>query len=113
MTTRRDRTGPKPISKILRDVLKSCGLNNRLEERSLLLNWRDVVGPDIAAHSRAVDIQDGVLTIDADHGAWRQELCLLIPQIIQKFNAMYGEDAVKEVQWLYRPGPNRKRKNGK
>ncbi len=112
MTTGRERTGPKPISGILQDVLESCGLNNRLEERSLLLNWQEVVGPEIAAHSRAVDIRDGVLIIDADHGAWRQELSLLIPQLIQKFNAMYGAGAVKEVQWLHRPGRNRKSKNG-
>ena len=111
MATGRDRTGPKPISGILRDVLESCGLNNRMQERSLLLHWLDVVGPEIASHSRAVDIRDGVLIIDADHGAWRQELGLLIPQIIQKFNAMYGEDAVREVQWLHRPGRNRKSKN--
>ena len=108
MTSRRDRTGPRPISGILQDVLKSCGLRERVEERSLLTNWSDVVGPEIARHSRAVDIQEGVLIIDADHGAWRQELALLVPQIIKKFNAMYGQDTVKEVRWLNRPGPNRK-----
>ncbi|MBU8869732.1 MAG: DUF721 domain-containing protein [Gemmatimonadales bacterium] len=113
MATGRERTGPRPISGILRDVLKACGLGNRMEERSLLLKWDEVVGPEIAAHSRAVDILDGVLVIDADHGVWRQELCLLIPQITKKFNATYGEGAVKEVQWLHRPGRNRKSKNGK
>ena len=113
MTSRRARTSPRPISGILREVLKSCGLRNRMEERSLLLNWREVVGAEIAEHSRAVDIRDGVLVIDADHGAWRQELGLLIPQIIQKFNAAYGEDAVKEVQWLHHAGRNRKSMNRK
>ena len=113
MTTRRPRTSPRAISGILREVLDSCGLRDRVEERSLLLNWREVVGSEIAEHSRAVDIQDGALVIDADHGAWRQELSLLIPQIIQKFNAMYGEDAVKEVRWLHQPGRNRKSMNRK
>ncbi len=113
MTANQNRRGPRPISGILQDVLKSCGLDNRLEERSLLLNWNEVVGPGLAAHSRAVDIRDGVLVIDADHGAWRQELSLLIPQLIQKFNARYGEGSVKEVQWLHHPGRNRKSKNGK
>jgi predicted nucleic acid-binding Zn ribbon protein len=108
MSSRRERTSPKPISGILRDVLESCGLSGRMDERSLLQNWSDIVGPEIAAHSRAVDIQDGELIIDADHGAWRQELSLLIPEIIKKFNAAYGEGAVKEVRWLNRPGRNRK-----
>ena len=39
-----------------------------MEERSLILKWKEVVGPEIAAHSRAVDIQNGELIIDAASG---------------------------------------------
>lgn len=112
MTQRRDGTGPRPISRILQDVLREVGLSDRLAERGLLDGWVDIVGPEIAAHSRAVDVRDGVLIIDADHGAWRQELSLLIPEIIKKFNAAYGEDAVQEVRWLHSPARNRKSQDG-
>lgn len=113
MSNRRDRRGPQPVSGILEQVLESCGLSDRLKERSLLLEWSDVVGPEIAAHSRAVDIRDGELIIDADHGAWKQELSMLIPRIIEKFNEAYGAGAVKEVRWLNRPGNNRKSQDRK
>ncbi len=99
MADRRDRTGPKPISGILRDVLDSCGLQGRMQERELLLAWSEIVGPETAAHSRAVDIRESVLYLDADHGVWRQELTLLLPEIIKKFNIKYGEGAVTEVRW--------------
>ena len=112
MTQRRDHKGPRPISGILRDVLKECGLSERIRERDLIDGWTAMVGPEIAAHSRAVDIQDGVLVIDADHGAWRQELSLLIPEIIRKFNAAYGDGAVREVRWLRSPARNRKNVDG-
>lgn len=110
MADRRDRTGPQPISGILRDVLDSCGLQDRIQERERLLHWSEIVGREIAAHSRAVDIREGVLILDADHGVWRQEVSMLIPEIIRKFNARFGEGTVTAVRWQ-RPIPGR-RKNG-
>lgn len=104
-----EHTGPQPVSRILSEVLKECGLSERLEERSPILSWPEIVGEDIAQHSRAVDISDGILVLEADHGAWRQELTLLVPMIITKFNALFGEGTVTEIQWRDRPGQGRKR----
>lgn len=109
MKNRRDKSGPQPLSKILSEVLHECGLDERLEERSPLLRWREIVGEDIATHSRAVDLSEGILVIEADHGAWRQEVTMLIPMIKNKFNAMFGESTVTDIQWRDRPGRGRKR----
>ncbi len=109
MNHRGDNSGPQPVSSILAQVLRNCGLSERLEERSPLLAWKDVVGEEIAQHSRATDIKDGVLIVEADHGAWRQELTLLKPMIINKFNALFGEGTVTEIQWRNQPGRGRKR----
>jgi len=57
------------------------------------------VGDKAAAHTRAEDIADGVLTIAADHAAWRHELSLLFPAIIEKYNARHGEGTVREIRW--------------
>ncbi|MEZ4461774.1 MAG: DUF721 domain-containing protein [bacterium] len=108
MPGRRDHPGPQPVSRILEGVLRASGLQDRLEERAALLGWREIVGAEIAAHSRAVDLADGVLTLEADHGAWRQELTMLIPEIIRKFNARYGEGTVATVQWRERPRRGRR-----
>ena len=104
-----DRTGPQPIARILQDVLKRYGLQERLSERSALLRWPEVVGTEIAEHSRAVDIQDGVLTIEADHGVWRHELTLLMPLIVEKFNQMCGQQTVTEIRWRHGPASVRRR----
>ena len=105
----RSSFGPQPVSRILETVLDRYGLHERLEERAALLRWREVVGEEIAGHSRAVDIEDGVLYIEADHGAWRHEVTLLMPLITEKFNAMCGEGTVKEIRWRNRPAQGRKR----
>ncbi len=105
-----EKTGPQPLSGILGEVLRRCGLSERMNERGPLAAWPEVVGEEIAKYSRAVDISDGILVLEADHGAWRQELTLLIPMIINKFNALYGEGTVTEIQWQNRPGQSRKRR---
>ena len=107
------REGPQPVSRLMEGALRQCGLFDRLEARAALLRWREIVGDKIASHSRAVDLVDGVLILEADHGAWRQELTMLVPMIIKKFNAMFGEGTVTEIQWRDRPVRGRKRKNGK
>lgn len=103
MAGRRDNPGPQPVSRILEGVLRTSGLKDRLDERAALLGWREIVGDEIAAHARAVDLVDGTLTLEADHGAWRQELAMLIPEIIRKFNVRYGAGTVASVQWRDRP----------
>ena len=107
------REGPLPVSRLIEGALRQYGLHDRLEERAALLRWREIVGEEIASHSRAVDLVDGVLVLEADHGAWRQEVTMLVPMIINKFNAMFGEGTVTDIQWWDRPVRGRKRKSGK
>lgn len=83
------------------------GLRERAQERAVLSRWVEIVGKEIAAHARALDIQDGVLILEADHGAWRQELTMLAPGIVEKFNALCGPGTVVEIQWRERPVPGR------
>lgn len=97
MSTRKD--GLQPVSRILEAALREAGVGERLEGRAPLLHWREIVGEEIAAHVRAVDLADGVLVLAADHGAWRQELTMLAPEIIEKFNARFGVGTVSQLQW--------------
>ena len=51
----------------------------------------------------------GQLVLEADHGAWRQEVTMLVPMIIAKFDALCGEGTVTEVTWKERPVRGRNR----
>ena len=98
MTTRKD--GLQPVSRILENALREAGVSDRLQGRGPLLHWRELAGDEIADHVRAVDLAEGVLMREADHGAWRQELSMLAPEIMGKFNARFGEGTVSQLQWL-------------
>ena len=73
----------------------------------VLSSWPAVAGELASRHARAVDLSDGVLLLEADHAAWRQELTLLAPVIIEKFNALHGAGTVREIRWTR--GPSRRR----
>jgi len=103
MSKRKRKEGPVPLGSILNGVLADCGLDDRLAERSLLTAWPEIVGPRLAEHVRAVDIRETVLFLDADHGAWRQEITLLLPRIKQQCVERFGDDAVTDIRWI-RPG---------
>ncbi len=90
---------PLPIGAILPDVLEGLGVQERLRERRLLAAYPEIVGPRIARHSRAVDLADGVLTLQADHPVWRQELVMLFPRIQAGYNERFGPGSVREICW--------------
>jgi len=93
------KSSPESLAKVLSKVLTDTGLDERLDERKVLTAWVEVVGEEIAEHVRPLDIFDGVLVVDADHGVWRQEITLLAPTIINRFNDLFGEETVREIRW--------------
>jgi predicted nucleic acid-binding Zn ribbon protein len=92
-----------PVAEVIEDALRSCGLGDHLERVQAISAWPTMVGDKIARHSRAVDLKDGVLVLEADHGAWRQELTLLLPLIKERYNRAFGQGAVREIRWSHRP----------
>jgi len=103
------KTGPQPIANILEGALRQYGLHERFTERSVLSRWSEIVGEEVAAHSQAIDIENGVLILAAEHGAWRHELTMLMPMIIEKFNKLCGPETVTKIQWRDRPTHQRNR----
>ncbi len=99
MSRRDRRDGPVRIGRLMNEALAACGLDGRLAERTLLAAWPQIVGERLAAHVRAVDLREGQLLLAADHGAWRQEVSLLSPRIMQECNARFGEGAVTQIRW--------------
>ncbi len=99
MSKRDRKLGPVRLDQIPDGVLEDCGLTDRLAERTLLEVWPELVGARLADHVRAVDLREGVLFLQADHGAWRQEATMLLPQIHEACQARFGKETVQEIRW--------------
>lgn len=98
----REPREPARIGDLLRRLVSARGWEERVGAGSLRANWAAVVGEQVAARSEPVRLQDGVLTLFAESGAWATELTLLAPSIAQKADAYLGGDRVREVRILAR-----------
>lgn len=90
---------PKQLSDLLRSALEKSPLRHGLQRQQALECWPDVVGDEIAKHTRAVSIHEGVLRIQVESAVWAQELVLLRPQIISGFAQRLGPGEVREIRF--------------
>ncbi len=78
-------------------ILKSCGMQARLQEYRLQSRWDRTVGPAIARHAQPAAIRGGKLQVIVDSPAWMQQLSLMKPEIIRKLNEAMRSGGVKDI----------------
>jgi len=60
----------KKIGDLLREYMKERGWSAGNPYDPLFLDWRRVAGDGLAAHTKLVDVQKGILLVDVDHPGW-------------------------------------------
>ena len=65
---------------------------------SVLSNWAQIVGPDLAAHTRPDGFAGGELVIAADSTAWATQVRLLASMLVRRLNSELGEGTVRRVK---------------
>jgi predicted nucleic acid-binding Zn ribbon protein len=90
--------GPlEPVGPLLQRLLRRLGLDRRLEEYRAVETWPEVVGPVIAAQTKAVSVREGVLFVDVASSVWMQELGMLRDSIVERLNARLGGPRVRKI----------------
>jgi predicted nucleic acid-binding Zn ribbon protein len=93
---------PRLIGAAVRDLVNDRGWDRSVSAASVLAGWGQIVGPDVAAHSRPVSLVAGKLTIVAESTAWATQLRLLAPTLLSQLVAAVGPGIVRT---LYVHGP--------
>jgi len=88
------------LKNALQRALNQRGLEGELKGWDAVTEWARVVGPRIAARSRAVTFQAGTLVVEVDGSAWMQELNVLKRQLIKTLNRELGSATVREVRYV-------------
>jgi len=87
----------------LRDIvpkmMKKLGLSQRYKAELILLNWRQIVGEEIAANTRPGKISRRVMTLAAKNAVWAHHLATLKEEIIAKINDFAGEKAIIDLKF--------------
>ena len=59
--------------------------------------WSEIVGDDVAAHTRPVSIEGDRLTIEADDPTWASEVRWLGNEVVARLAEVSGSDRIQAV----------------
>ncbi|MGH3277432.1 MAG: DUF721 domain-containing protein [Streptosporangiaceae bacterium] len=95
---RQRREDPQPLTAALDGLIGDQGWAQRAATGSVFGRWAQIVGPDLAAHTRPETLSDGELTVAADSTAWATQLRLLAAQLVRRLNEELGDGSVRRVK---------------
>ncbi len=89
------------VGEALQGYLSKSGLGPRIAQAQLIADWATIVGPQIAAVTTAESVSpDGTLYVRVATSAWRNELQLMMPELMARVNAGRGAGRIKTIRWL-------------
>lgn len=68
---------PELISGVLNDLISDRDWDSGLAEGNLFVNWKKIVGDEIAQHALPIAISENVLTVQSSSTAWATQLQLI------------------------------------
>jgi predicted nucleic acid-binding Zn ribbon protein len=92
------RDDPERLGAAIEGLIDSQGWHEPAAAGSLFGRWAEIVGHDLALHTRPDSLADGELTVSADSTAWATQLRLLAPQLVRRLNAELGNGVVRHVR---------------
>lgn len=88
----------KTTQEVLNMLLSRLHIDDSNPLMSIHRDWMEIIGPDIAAHSKIFDIRGKVLIIEADHPTWASMVLMRKKQILGRIKAQYPELGVTQIQ---------------
>lgn len=89
---------PEPISDVLGGLLSDQGWRERAAIGAVFGRWDQIVGPDLAGHTRPESFADGEVVVRADSTAWATQVRLLAPTLVKRLNEELGHGTVATVK---------------
>ena len=89
---------PEPLNAAIDALLDAHGWREAAAVGSVFGRWAEIVGPELAAHTRPDSLADGELTVTADSTAWATQVRLLAANLVRRLNAELGNGAVQRVR---------------
>ena len=113
-----DARDPVRFGEMINRLVAERGWQDTTAAASVLANWEQLVGPEVADHCRPASLQDGELVLVAESSAWATQLRLLTRTLIARLAERVGSGVVTSIvvrgpaQADWRKGPRRVRGRG-
>ncbi len=102
------REDPQPLLSAIGGLLDTRGWQRQAAMGSVFGRWAEIVGQDLAAHTRPDSFADGELAVIADSTAWATQVRLLASVLVRRLNDELGDGSVRRVK-VRGPAPPRQR----
>jgi len=109
-TTRRPRRDdPQPLDAAIQGLLRDQGWQAAAAVGSVFGRWPEIVGADMAAHTRPDRLDGKELVVIADSTAWATQVRWLAKDLIRTLNQELGNGTISSVKVR---GPEQPRRPG-
>ena len=89
---------PAPLNAAIGGLVADAGWDLAVAAGSVFGRWAQIVGADLAAHTKPEGLVDGELAVSADSTAWATQLRLLAGELVRRLNVELGDGTVKRVK---------------
>lgn len=94
----RRNSHPKPVSGVIGRLISSLGISRNYNGWTVVANWPEIVGEEIARRAKAIRFQDGTLYIAVAESAWRQELAMQAESLLREIQSYPYGGAIKQIR---------------
>ncbi len=95
---RERREDPQALTSAIDGLISEQGWTLAAATGALFGHWAQIVGPELAEHTKPESLADGELTVTADSTAWATQLRLLAGQLVHRLNVELGDGSVRRVK---------------
>ncbi|MEV4750357.1 DUF721 domain-containing protein [Streptosporangium amethystogenes subsp. fukuiense] len=95
---RRDAGDPQLFGRAIADLLADRGWQQPAAIGGVFGRWHEIVGPDMAAHTRPETFAEGEVVVVADSTAWATQVRLLARTLVRRLNEELGDGTVQRVK---------------
>jgi predicted nucleic acid-binding Zn ribbon protein len=92
------RDEPERLDAAIDGLIGAHGWQEAAAAGSVFGRWAEIVGPELAAHTRPDGLADGELTVTADSTAWATQVRLLAAQLVRRLGDELGDGLVQRVR---------------
>ena len=95
-----DNSRPTALGEAIARFLRGSGLGPRVEQAQVVMQWAELVGPQIAAVSRALAVtQDNILLVAVNSHPWMTELSMMERELLEVVNRATPTTPVRQIRF--------------
>lgn len=85
------------LTEAIKDFVNEMGLNEKLDETSLIASWEEIVGKTISARTTKIYIKNHVFYVHLNSSVVRNELQMLKNSLKNKLNEKVGRQFITDI----------------